>query len=173
MVTLNCAEVPVQPISGLTSHSRWMRDMATAAYYTWVNAGRPYTVAQPIQDLVAFARAAGVTWLGTLGSDDTRHLQAAVPQDHTPFPVNPWPIPLPGYVVCAADFAKGPWADRLLEDAKAGRVPWVKYLNFGLHHYDVRNGWVPTSSSDEHFHVSCRSDYLLSHAGNPFVEGVD
>jgi len=143
--------------------------MATQAYYTWVQRGRPYTVAQPIKDLVDAAARAGVPCLGVLGSDDTRHLQAAVPQDHTPFPVNPWPVALPGYVVCAADFRDGPWSDRLLADAKAGRAPYVKYLNFRNNHYDIRSGWAPTYSSDPHLHVSCRSDFLGYRAGDPFT----
>lgn len=146
--------------------------MTTAAYNTWVQNGRHYEVARPIQDLVTFANIAGVECLGVLGSDDARHLKNDHPEDHTPFPVNPWPIKLPGYWVCAADFKNGPWAVRLLTMARNGEAPYVKYMNFGNNHYDIRSDWNPTYSSDEHMHVSVRSDHLHDAAiYNPFVRG--
>jgi hypothetical protein len=143
--------------------------MATAAYYAWVKAGRKWSAAQPIADVVAYAKTAGVGWLGTLGSDDTRHLQADRPQDHTPFSVTAWPLPLPGYIVTACDLARGPWCERFLAECRAGIHPWVKYINFGGHHYNVKTGWREEYSSDQHFHVSCRTDYLNARALNPFV----
>lgn len=144
--------------------------MATAEYTKWVNAGRPYAVATCIQDFVGYAKAAGVPWLGTLGSDDSRHLQASNPQDHTPFSRTAWPVPLPGYVVTACDLGRGKWCDKFLAECKAGLHPWVKYINFGGHHYDVRKNWMQEYSSDEHFHVSARTDRLNDHPRNPFVE---
>lgn len=146
--------------------------MTTAAYNTWVRGGRKYTVAQPISEVVAYAKAAGVQWLGTLGSDDERHLKASRPQDHTPFSVTAWPLPLPGYVVTACDLVRGSWCDRFLAECRAGLHPWVKYINFGGHQYSVKTGWRQESSSDEHFHVSARTDFLNAHARNPFVATV-
>lgn len=145
--------------------------MATDAYRLWVARGRPWSLATPIATLQTWARAAGVEIKGTIGRDDASHLQAAVPQDHTPFPAKPWPQPLPGYIVCAIDTANGPWAPRLLAAARHGNAPYVKYLNYGRKHYDIRDGWKPTVSDDEHLHVSIRSDYL-GHIPtfNPFEE---
>lgn len=142
--------------------------MATQAYRTWVARGRPWSKATPVAVLETWARAAGVPVLGTIGNE--AHLQADTPQDHTPFPLRPWPVPLSGYIVCAIDVARGPWAERLLAAAKAGRAPYVKYLNFGKRRYDVRAGWVPVSNPDDHLHISVRSDHLY-HAPtfNPFA----
>lgn len=144
--------------------------MATAAYNTWVKKGRPYTVAEPIKQIVAMARNAGIPILGVIGSDDKSHLQASKPQDHTPFSVTAWPNPLPGYVVTACDIKNGPWSQRLLDAAKRGEAPYIKYMNFGGRNYDVRRNWDDVSSDDQHLHVSCRTDYL-SHSPrfNPFV----
>lgn len=145
--------------------------MATAAYSAWVRGGRVWYPATPIAEYRALAAAAGVPFLGDIGSDDTRHLQAARPQDHTPFPANPWPGPLPGPYVTAIDLGRGAWCDRYLADCRAGLCPWVKYLNFGGHHYDSRNGWQAEPSDDEHCHTSIRSDWCLRSIGayNPFA----
>jgi hypothetical protein len=132
---------------------------ATQAYHTWVAAGRPYTLAVPIADLKAWAAAHGIGWLGDLGNE--AHLQAAFPEDHTPFSATAWPVPLPGYVVCAIDLVNNGWlGPRLLADAKSGAAPWVKYLNYGGHHYDPGNGWVPTPSGDQHLHISIRTTWI-------------
>lgn len=148
--------------------------MATQAYWNWVNLGRQYELAKPVAILYEMARAAGVRRHGSLGSDDEAHLQSDFPEDHTPFSYTAWPKPLPGYVVCAVDIANGPWMQRLLDDAKSGRAPWVKYLNFGGRHYNVTNGWAPVPSGDEHGHISCRTDYLTyTNVKNPFIEEND
>lgn len=145
--------------------------MATAAYRTWVAQGSPWTLARPITDLVDLARAAGVTVLGTIGN--AGHLTAATPEDHTPFSATAWPVPLPGYWVCACDLVDGPWSDRLLADARAGRAPWVKYLNMRGHHYNRKRGFVQESSTDQHLHVSAMSDQLRTAIApyNPFTTG--
>lgn len=144
--------------------------MASAGYYRWVAAGRPWELATPVKQLQDMARAAGVPILGTIGND--QHLLSNNPQDHTPFPLNPWPVALPGYWVCAIDLADGPWSDRMLAYAKAGVAPWIKYLNFRGKHYDIRDGWSATTSSDQHLHVSIRSDFrTYSAVSNPF--GID
>lgn len=145
--------------------------MATKAYEEWVRKGRPYTVAEPIKQLVAMARNAGVRIVGVIG--DMNHLQASKPQDHTPFSVTAWPNPLPGYVVTACDTENGPWSQRLLDAAKRGDAPYIKYMNFGGKNYDVRRNWSSVGSSDQHLHVSCRTDYLNHRPTyNPFTGEV-
>lgn len=142
--------------------------MATQAYRDWVSAGRPFTIARPIRELRDMARAAGVEWLGDIGDDG--HLTASRPEDHTPFSATAWPVPLPGYVVTAGDLANGPWMDRMLDDARAGRAPWIKYLNYGGHHYNRKRGFAQESSSDQHGHVSIMSDHIDASIGsNPFT----
>jgi len=143
--------------------------MATQAYYDWRAAGRPFRVARPIAELVTMARNAGVSVLGTIGNED--HLQAGTPEDHTPFSATAWPIPLPDYVVTAGDFGDGPHSDRLLADARAGRLPWAKYFNFRRVNYSVRRGWEGRSNSDSHLHVSIKSDHTYVSLGgyNPFT----
>lgn len=145
--------------------------MTTQAYWDWDRAGRPWRLAQPIKELYALAGAAGVPRLGTLGSDDASHLKNDFPEDHTPFSRTAWPDPLPGYVVCACDLGDGPWSDRLLADARAGRAPWVKYLNFRGMQFSRKTGWVQRSSSDRHLHVSGMSNhtYTTLNGYNPFT----
>jgi hypothetical protein len=145
--------------------------MVTQAYWDWDRAGRPWRLSRPIKELYAQAGAAGVGRLGTIGSDDASHLKNDFPQDHTPFSATAWPDPLPGYVVCACDLADGPWSDRLLADARAGRLPWLKYLNFRGMQFSRKTGWEQRSNSDRHLHVSGMSNY--TNAGlngyNPFT----
>lgn len=147
--------------------------MATKAYHDWVTAGRDFRLATPIAELKALARKLGIGFLGDLGSDDVAHLQAAFPQDHCPFSETAWPVPLPGYVVCALDLVheKG-LAEALLHDAKAGRAPWIKYMNFGFQQYHIKRDWEPVSNPDGHLHISIRSDWIDRSIGDydPFVE---
>lgn len=131
--------------------------MATAEYRRWNAAGRLARLARPVQDLKVLAARAGVQWLGDLGNDG--HLLADFPEDHTPYSYTAWPSPLPDYVVCACDMQDGPWSDRLLRDARAGRAPWLKYMNFRNNHYNRENDWDPVWSSDPHLHVSIMSNY--------------
>ncbi len=142
--------------------------MATQEYWTWIERGKPWELATPIRELRDLARAHGVSILGTIGNDD--HLKASFPEDHTPFSYTEWPVAIGEYVVCAIDLADGPWMDRMLADAEAGRAPWIKYLNFRGGNYSIRNGWARRSSSDPHGHVSIRSDWwrLSIGAYNPF-----
>lgn len=143
--------------------------MSTPEYRTWNGAGRPYSLAQPIYELKSHMRAADVEWLGDLGNED--HLQSNNPEDHTPYSYTAWPIPLPGYIVCAIDGAQGKWCDRLLAAAKDGRAPWVKYMNFRNVHYNIKNGWSPEYSSDYHGHVSIRTDHINTRdIYNPFTD---
>jgi hypothetical protein len=132
--------------------------VASSAYWKWLDAGKPYRLARPIEELKRRARAAGVRWLGDLGND--AHLQAVPPEDHTPFSATARPVPLPGYVVTAIDFADGGHFDRMVADARAGRIPWLKYINGRGVQYSSRDGFkTARRSSDHHTHVSIHSDW--------------
>jgi len=103
------------------------------------------------------------------------HYQAVPPQDHTPFSATGWPVASPKYWVFATDVMHRPdlgvdcgvlfpyW----LAEAKAGRMPWLKYLIWQATIYDVRNNWQPQASSEhfDHIHLSARTDYQLKGLG--------
>lgn len=147
--------------------------MATQAYRDWVKAGRPWKKATPIDELETLARRHGVQVLGTIGNE--AHLTADKPEDHTPFSQDGWPTrPVPDHYVTAIDLSNvHNLGSRLLSDARGGRIPWVKYLNFNGQHYDVREGWQPRHSDDQHVHISIRSDWCTRSIGNydPFTGG--
>jgi hypothetical protein len=149
--------------------------MATAAYRTWVNLGRPFRLATPIIELRDWARANGVPVLGTIGNEE--HLTKNFPEDHTPFSFTAWPVPLDGYVVTAIDLANVNNLGQKIEDqARAGKLPWLKYMNHSGQHLDSRDldndgiRWEETPSSDEHVHLSIRTDWQNRSIGtfNPF-----
>jgi len=151
--------------------------MTTAAYYSWHNDGRPVTPAQPIRDVVvrlksAFPRAAHLfSWYA-----DEAHYQADMPQDHTPFSATGWPLANPYPYVFATDAAHRPdlgvdghtlfahW----IGEARAGRMPWLKYMIWQARIYDVRNGWREQSSSGHygHIHLSARTDHRATTLGS-------
>lgn len=145
--------------------------MATANYYAWERDGRPITPARPIRETVgrlklAYPRAAHLfSWYA-----DDDHYMADFPQDHTPFSETPWPIePNPYPYVFATDVMHRPdlgvdcnvlfayW----IAEAKAGRMPWLKYLIWQGRRYDVRNNWAPATASGhfDHIHKSTRTDH--------------
>ncbi len=140
--------------------------MSTVEFRTWNTRGRPYDVARPISMMVGFARSRGLAILGVIGNE--AHLTSNNPQDHTPFSYTAWPIPLPGYVVTACDIEAGDWCWDFLARCKAGEFPWVKYINFMGKQYSVKNGWKATNNSDQHFHLSIRTDYINAWILNPF-----
>lgn len=98
---------------------------------------------------------------------DEAHYTADYPQDHTPFSMTGWPYVSPYPYVFATDVMDGDGVDCAklfaywLAEAKAGRMPWLKYLIWQAKLYDVRNGWRPQDSSGhmEHIHLSVRTDY--------------
>lgn len=150
--------------------------MATQAFRDWVAAGRPWKLAQPVLDYLDQLHAAG--WksgdVGTIG--DEAHLQAERPQDHTPFSVTGWPVANPYPYIHALDAMHhpdrgldvGPLAAYWLDEARAGRTPWVKYINWRGVQYDTRRNWQP-SPVDGHFdhaHVSFRTDWTYRSIGN-------
>lgn len=139
--------------------------MATQAYWDWINNGRHWQLAKPIDGMVTIARRHGIAVLGTIGNDD--HLMSSYPEDHTPFSYTAEPVPANGWV-CACDLENSQGlGDAILRDARAGKLPWLKYMNFGnlqYGHWDgFRNGeW----NSDEHIHLSCFTDKVNLSLGN-------
>lgn len=134
--------------------------MTTQAYYDWVAGGRRWQLARPIADMVALAKRYGIAVLGTIGADDDSHLQADFPEDHCPFSFTFWPVDAYGWV-CAGDFANANGlGEALLRDARAGRTPWLKYMNFANRSYGHADGFrSATWNGDTHVHLSCRSDW--------------
>lgn len=152
--------------------------MATSAYYSWDDAGRPFRLATPIAELESWAHANGIAVLGTIGNEE--HLTARVPQDHTPFSATAWPVPLPGYIVTAIDLANVRGLGQAIEDdARLGILPWLKYMNHSGQHLDSRDldgdgvTWEEYPSSDEHVHLSIRTDWIDRSIGvfDPFGLG--
>jgi len=146
--------------------------MATADYWRWVDAGRPFRRPPWLVELRALAKVHGVAFLGDLGSDDERHLQSDFPQDHCPFSYTEWPVQIAEYVINAIDLGRGEWAYRLIDAAKSGRAPWVKYVNIEGKNYSIKRNWEPVPNPDQHGHVSGRTDHTWTglNGFNPFVE---
>ncbi|HTE68643.1 MAG TPA: hypothetical protein VK942_07790 [Actinomycetes bacterium] len=145
--------------------------MAIAAYYAWDGAGRPIEPARPIREFVgkmkvAFPKAANLFgWYA-----DDAHYQANFPEDHTPYSRTPWPIsPNPYPVVFATDVMHrldlgvdcGVLFPYWLAEAKAGRMPWLKYMIWQAKLYSVRNNWASQANSGhfDHVHLSGRTDH--------------
>ncbi|RGC64991.1 hypothetical protein C5N14_30845 [Micromonospora sp. MW-13] len=133
--------------------------MSTRSYRDWVAKGRPFRLARPVAELVTWAKSAGVSVLGTIGNEE--HLTKDIPEDHTPFSSTAWPVPLPGYVVCAIDLANVRLLGEKIEaSARRGELPWLKYMNHSGRNISFKGGTpVTTSSRDHHVHLSVRSDW--------------
>lgn len=158
--------------------------MPLAVYYSWDKLGRPLEPARPIREVVerlrvAYPRAAEAhlfSWYA-----DEAHYQAEPPQDHTPFSATGWPLESPRWVVFATDVMHRPdqgvdcfdlfpyW----LYEAKAGRMPWLKYLIWQAKRYDLRNDYAPVDASGHfgHVHLSARTDHQHTSLGDWSVEG--
>lgn len=155
--------------------------MATAAYRDWVRQGRPTEYARPVTEYKAALKAAG--WeaidIGTIG--DEEHLQAEVPQDHTPFSATGWPDPNPYPVVHAIDVMHhpdqgedvGPLVAYWIAEARAGHTPWVKYIVWQAQAFSVRSDWVaqPARGHFDHAHVSFRTDHTDTSVGQWSIIG--
>jgi hypothetical protein len=132
--------------------------MALTVYYSWDNLGRPLTPAWPIREFVgkmklAFPTAAATSLFGWYA--DESHYQTNFPEDHTPFSVTGWPEADPPWWVCATDVMHRPdlgvdcgvLVPYWLAEARAERMPWLKYLIWQAQMYDVRNEWEPVETS--------------------------
>lgn len=153
--------------------------MATAAYYAWNRDGRPLEPAQPVRDIVnrmkAAYPAAAAENLFSWYADDA-HYRANHPQDHTPYSETPWPkTPNPYPWVFATDIMHRPdlgldcfhLFDYWIVEARAGRMPWCKYLIWQGWIYDVRENWAPRGASNhfDHIHISVRTDNQFTGLG--------
>jgi hypothetical protein len=101
---------------------------------------------------------------------------ADFPEDHTPYSYTGWPTDNPYPYVFATDVMHRPdlgvdcdvlfayW----LSEAKAGRMPWLKYLIYKAKLYHVRNNWEPVKNSghEGHIHGSARTDHLNTGLGD-------
>ena len=153
--------------------------MAVAAYYAWDRDGRPLEPARPIRELVgklrdAFPRAAAANLFSWYA--DEAHYQADFPEDHTPYSHTPWPLtPNPYPVVFATDVMHRPelgvdcnvLVPYWLAEARAGRMPWLKYLIWQARLYHVSNAWRPVANSGhhDHAHLSARTDHQNTSLG--------
>lgn len=140
--------------------------MATSAYHTWVQAGRPWTLARPIAQLKTWAQANGIRVLGTIGNE--AHLQADFPEDHTPYSFTAWPRQLPGYWVTAIDLDNANnLGGRILMRAQEGQLPWLKYMNSAGRNYAYADGFRSgRPNADQHVHLSVFSDELETDIGD-------
>jgi hypothetical protein len=147
---------------------------ATQAYYDWVNDGRHWSNAQPVEDLKTTLEGLGYT-IYTIGDDS--HLTAYLPEDHTPFSATGWPYVSPKGRVCALDIMPKAGLPDLVtlahalitaKDAGDSRAAFIKYMNWTDSNGQVlHTSWEPSkqtrSSSDSgHIHVSIRTDYVDS-----------
>lgn len=144
--------------------------MASTAYYNWVAAGRPYTLAYWMRDLQITIKGYGfVVW--DYPNDD--HLTTSYPEDHAPFSFTGWPIDSPFGWGHALDImpkpgtdarALAPLARQIIADKRAGLLPGLKYINWTDEVGNVwQTSWKPTevtrSNGDKgHIHLSGRSD---------------
>lgn len=142
--------------------------MVTAAYRQWDSRGRKWDACKPVDELQRWAKSNKVKVLGTIGND--AHLRSDRPMDHTPFSSTEWPHAVGDPVVFAIDLANvkrdGVTLGEAIErQARAGKLPWLKYMNHGGKHLDSRDldgdgkRWEEYDSRDEHVHLSVRTDW--------------
>lgn len=152
--------------------------MAVALYYAWDRLGRPLEPCQPIRDVVnrlkvAYPQAATEHLFSWYANE--AHYQAEPPQDHTPFSSTGWPKVSPQWVVFATDVMHRPdlgvdcfvLFNYWIKEARAGRMPWLKYLIWRGKSYDVRSGWIGKDAAGhfDHIHMSARTDHQYTTLG--------
>jgi hypothetical protein len=144
--------------------------MVSSQHRNWINAGRPDSgLARPLQQLANVLSVAGYT-VYTYPNDE--HLDDQPPQDHTYYSETGWPGTSPKWWRHAIDIMPPTkpglpsltrLGDRIVSDRNAGRITWLKYINWpstGSLSEAVQDGWKPShyrrSSSDTgHIHISC------------------
>jgi hypothetical protein len=142
--------------------------MTSVQHQRWIDEGSPWHLAVPILELknaIEATYSPPADTIGTLG--DQSHLDAEPPEDHTPYSETGWPGHTPPFIVTALDYNGPGWEalfEHLINERHAGRMMWIKYINFrGLHH-----SWEPdykgTTSTDwkGHGHLSIRTDWCFS-----------
>lgn len=150
--------------------------MAVVAYSRWEAQGRPVEPCTPVRDIVArmkakYPNAGPFSWYA-----NEAHYQAVPAEDHTPFSQTGWPGPSPQWVVFATDImhqpTKGVDCAKLfaywIAEARAGRMPWLKYMIWQAKIYDVRNQWRgnPSAGHYDHIHLSVRTDHRFTSLGS-------
>lgn len=156
----------------------------TLAFRAWQAAGRPWELARPVAELQAWAAEEGVRVLGTIGND--AHVHSDHPKDHTPFSSTEWPFKVVEPVVFAIDLENvrrgGVTLGEAIEaQARAGLLPWLKYMNHAHRHLDSRDldgdgkRFEVEDSSDDHVHLSVRTDWWKKSIGDfdPWGTGDD
>lgn len=153
--------------------------MASQGYRDWLAAGKPYELIRPAAALQRALRSHGLT---VYDYPDARHLQADMPEDHTPFSVTGYPGSnrrwrargldvMPRGSTAGARRENAEIARQLIRDRDAGRpeVAWIKYINWTDENGVCRqerwttdgqpNKRTTRSSTDKgHIHISGRSD---------------
>lgn len=142
----------------------------SAAYYEWLAAGEPYEPCRPVREFVDLLRAAGYT---VYHKGDTPHMQAARPEDHTPFSATGWPVASKRWIGHALDIMPGggpldlvTLGARIINAKMSGvdGAQWIKYINWtdgagATWHYAWESSFSRTTSTDKgHIHISARSD---------------
>lgn len=139
--------------------------MAVTEFYTWDRLGRPLEPAKAVQELVLQCRAfwpdAEFGWMA-----NKEHYEASFPQDHTPYSYTGWPAESPRWWVFATDLMDDPgngvdlavvWPV-ILAEARAGKIPHLKYLIHQAKLYDVRYNWKEQESSGHPHHIHLSFD---------------
>jgi len=153
--------------------------MASQGYRDWLKAGRPYTLIRPAKAVQAAVRGYGLT---VYDYPNDAHLQASIPEDHTPFSVTGWPGQNRRWNARALDIMprsdssahrkeNADIARQLIRDRDAGYpgAMWIKYLNWTDENGNCKQErWTDAgaplrrttrSSTDRgHVHISGRSD---------------
>jgi len=145
--------------------------MTSSQHQHWIDLGEHWVLAVPLIDLKA---AIVEVWnppaetIGTIG--DAAHLDAQPPEDHTPYSETGWPAKTPYGVVTALDYSGPGWEalfDHLINERMAGRMLWIKYINYkGIHHRWEPNYTSGMSSDDpRHGHLSILSSWCYQSTG--------
>lgn len=158
--------------------------MTYAQRLAWRNGGAPFRLARPLARLRDKLRAYGYT---VYDIGNTEHLDAGVPEDHTPYSATGWPVSSPYGVGFAVDVMP-PHAGlpslqqlgaRIVADRNAGvpGISWLKYMNWEPERNNGgacwQDSWQPNysrrNSSDRgHIHISGRSDMADSAIGDDY-----
>lgn len=139
----------------------------------WVADGSPSRWARPIIDIThVLTELVPSHELGVLGNRP--HLIATPPEDHCPYSQTGWPVYSPYPFVHALDWTAAGYARQFrwwVSEARAGRAPWVKYINIDRRHHSFRPGYAVRPSSDDpgHGHLSIRSDWTQRPAAYGWV----
>lgn len=146
--------------------------MASAGYYRWIDAGKPYTLSTWLDELQAQLQGYGFT---VYDYPDYDHLVASRPEDHTPFSVTGWPqAALLGQayaidIMPESGVSLPAMARQIIADKRGGLLPGLKYMNWTdeagrCWHTSWQSAEATVSSVDKgHIHLSGRTDFFGVH----------